>query len=82
LADRREYQGVADFVTVRAVRADDELIRTVAKLLKPGGQLFMFRPSHDPSADPVGFEKVVTVPLLDSPPSFLTVYRRLFHVEQ
>jgi 16S rRNA (guanine527-N7)-methyltransferase len=82
IAKQTEFAMAADFVTVRAVRADQDLIDTVGKILKPQGQLLMFRPAHTASADPSGFERLVTVPLVDAPPSFLTVYRRLFHVEQ
>ena len=82
VAERETHRGAADFVTVRAVRTDDELFGTAGKLLKHGGQMLMFRPAHGASADPAGFERVVTVPLVESPQSFLSVYRRLFHVEQ
>jgi 16S rRNA (guanine527-N7)-methyltransferase len=71
-----------DFVTVRAVRTDDQLFESAAKMLKDGGTLLMFRPSHSPGPDPNGFSRVSTVPLIDVPPSFLTLYRRVFHVEQ
>ena len=67
---------------VRAVKADPELFETAAKLLKNGGRLMLFRPAHSPSADPPGFVRTSTVPLIDSPQSFLSIYRRLFHVEQ
>ena len=75
------YSGKADIVTVRAVKADAELFETAAQMLKNGGRLLLFRPAHSPSADPPGFERVNTVPLLDSPQSFLSIYRRVFHVE-
>lgn len=82
VAENPSFSGTADFVTVRAVKADEELLTAVSRLLKPGGQLLMFRPAHSPSADPKGFERLSTVPLIDTPQSFLSVYRRLFHVEQ
>jgi len=81
-AARPGFAESADFVTVRAVRTDEELFETASRLLKSGGQLLMFRPAHSPSADPQGFERLKTVPLVDTPPSFLSIYRRLFHVEQ
>jgi 16S rRNA (guanine(527)-N(7))-methyltransferase RsmG len=80
-ADSR-FAGSADLVTVRAIRADLDLFEAACRLLKPGGRLLLFRPAHSPSADPAGFKRLTTVPLVDQPPSFLTVYERLFHVER
>ena len=80
--EKPEHAATADLVTVRAVKADPELFETAAKLLKNGGRLMLFRPAHSPSADPQGFVRTSTVPLIDSPQSFLSIYRRLFHVEQ
>lgn len=82
VAGKSTLANSADFVTVRAVRADDGLFESAAQMLKNGGQLLMFRPSHLPSPDPIGFKRITTVPLIDLPQSFLTVYRRVFHVEQ
>jgi hypothetical protein len=73
--------GTADIVTVRAVKTDDDLFDTAGRLLKANGQLMLFRPAHSASADPLGFTHVRTFPLTDTPPSFLCVYRRTFHVE-
>ena len=81
-AAKPEFTGVAEIVTVRAVKADAELFESAGKLLKEGGRLLMFRPSHSPSADPPGFRKRSTHQLIDTPPSFLSVYERVFHVEQ
>ena len=72
-----QYSGKADIVTVRAVKADPELFHTAKQMLKNGGRLLLFRPAHSPSADPPGFERVNTVPLIDSPQSFLSIYRSL-----
>lgn len=77
-----EHSQMADFATVRAVKADEELFATTRALLKDGGSLLLFRPAHSASADPEGFKRVSTVPLIESPPSFLSTYRRVFHVEQ
>ena len=82
LARNAKFSGAGDIVTVRAVKADREMFETAAAMLKDGGRLLLFRPAHSPSADPPGFARVNTFPLVDSPPSFLTVYRRVFHVEQ
>jgi 16S rRNA (guanine527-N7)-methyltransferase len=82
VAGKSAFASSADLITVRAVRTDDQLFESAARMLKNGGQLLMFRPSHSPSPDPIGFKRVATVPLIDVPQSFLTVYRRVFHVEQ
>jgi 16S rRNA (guanine527-N7)-methyltransferase len=82
IADRSNFASSADLITVRAVRTDDQLFDCASQLLKSGGHLLMFRPPHSPGLDPVGFKRVVTVPLIEVPQSFLTVYRRVFHVEQ
>jgi 16S rRNA (guanine527-N7)-methyltransferase len=82
IAGESAFASSADLVTVRAVRTDDQLFESAAHLLKSGGHLLMFRPPHSPSPDPIGFKRVATVPLIEVPQSFLTVYRRLFHVEQ
>jgi 16S rRNA (guanine527-N7)-methyltransferase len=82
VAGRATFANSADFVTVRAVRTDDRLFESAAQMMKNGGQLLMFRPSHSPNPDPVGFKHIATVQLIDVPQSFLTVYRRVFHVEQ
>jgi 16S rRNA (guanine527-N7)-methyltransferase len=65
----------ADLVTVRAVRTDAALFETAALLLATGGRLMLFRPGHVAGADPTGFTRISTVPLIDSPPSFLCIYR-------
>jgi 16S rRNA (guanine527-N7)-methyltransferase len=81
-AAKPAFARAADFVTVRAVRADGELFQTAGAMLKLGGRLLMFRPAHSPSPDPPGFRKVATFPLIDTPLSFLSVFERVFHVEQ
>ena len=82
VAQTAEYANAADFVTVRAVKADAALFETVGHLLKGTGRLLLFRPGHDPSPDPPGFARVSTVQLTDAPQAFLCSYRRVFHVEQ
>jgi 16S rRNA (guanine527-N7)-methyltransferase len=82
LVSNHDFRSVADFATVRAVRADDELFSSTVELLKPGGHLLVFRPGHAAAADPAGFTLVRTAQLCDSPPTFLSVFRRVFHVEQ
>lgn len=80
-ASKIEYLGRGDIVTVRAVKADTALFETAGRLLKDNGRLLLFRPAHAASADPLGFVRVTTILLIDSPQSYLTVYRRMFHVE-
>ena len=42
LAQRSEFQGAADLVTMRAVAPSDELWGSMRVLVKPGGRLFWF----------------------------------------
>lgn len=82
VAANPKHAGTADFVTVRAVRTDEELFEAAGLLLKSGGRLLLFRPAHSPTVDPLGFQRLLTAPLIESPQSFVCVYRRVFHVEQ
>ncbi|HTE45406.1 MAG TPA: 16S rRNA (guanine(527)-N(7))-methyltransferase RsmG [Gemmatimonadaceae bacterium] len=82
VASRAECAGQGDIVTVRAVKADSALFETAGRLLRTDGRLLWFRPAHAESPDPLGFERLLTVQLIESPQSFLNVYRRMFHVEQ
>jgi 16S rRNA (guanine527-N7)-methyltransferase len=82
VAETAGHAHSADFVTVRAVKTDEQLFRAAARLLKNDGRLFLFRPAHDVAREPDGFVRVSTVPLIDTPASFLSSYRRVFHVEQ
>ncbi len=77
-----ENAGAGQLVTVRAVRADPALFRTAELLLSGSGRLLLFRPPHDATPDPPGFALSTTVQLTDAPPAYLSVYRRVFHVEQ
>lgn len=76
VSGRKEHLATADLATVRAVKADLALFQTAGRILKENGRLLRFRPAHSPTADPPGFVRVNTVPLLDSPPSFLSIYRK------
>lgn len=82
VASQPECRQTAELATVRAVRADDQLFRIAAELLRADGTFHLFRPAHDAAPDPPGFARTTTVRLNDSPPAFLSSYRRLFHVEQ
>ena len=66
----------ADLVTVRAVKADSTLFESVHRMLRADGRLLLFRPAHAAAADPPGFQRVITVPLIDLPASFLSVYQK------
>src|SRR5205823_10490748 len=55
-ASRPEHSGTADLVTVRAVKADEQLFGVAATLLKSDGRLFLFRPSHSASQAPREFQ--------------------------
>jgi 16S rRNA (guanine527-N7)-methyltransferase len=75
LAARPEVEGIGGFVTVRAVRPDAKLMSSVARLLRPGGHLLMFRPTpqQDRLIDFDSQGSTVLSPLLSL---------KLFHVEQ
>ncbi len=82
IASDPALSGTVDVVTVRAVKADENLFNAATSLLREGGRLFLFRPSHDPTNDPDGLKLSKTAQLGEAPPSFLCIYTRLFHVEQ
>jgi 16S rRNA (guanine527-N7)-methyltransferase len=42
LRPRAELQGIADLVTMRAVRLDADVLGTIQRLLRPGGRVFWF----------------------------------------
>lgn len=71
------HSATADLVTVRAVRADSVLFETAERMLRDGGRLLLFRPPHSASADPPGFERQDTIQLMETPPTFLSVYRHV-----
>lgn len=75
-ASKPEFAGEADFITVRAVKTDGMLFVTARRLLSATGQLLLFRPAHTATADPLGFRRLSTVPLIDAPASFLSIYQR------
>jgi 16S rRNA (guanine527-N7)-methyltransferase len=72
--------GSNGLVTVRAVRTDRKLFTVAAKLLKPEGRLFLFRPSDRPIS-PDGFRYLESIPLIDAPRTYLSILARVFHVE-
>lgn len=80
VASRAENAGSADLVTVRAVKPDSHLSDAVTRLLNENGRLLLFRTSSN--IHPPGFDHLDTVQLTDGPKSYLSTYRRMFHVEQ
>jgi 16S rRNA (guanine527-N7)-methyltransferase len=79
---RGELNGLADFVTVRAVKPDRMLFDAAGEFLRDGGNLLLFRPAHSAEPNPAGFLHRTTSKLTDSPATHLCVYSRVFHVEQ
>jgi 16S rRNA (guanine527-N7)-methyltransferase len=75
-AANAENPGTVDIITVRAVKLDQLLFETAESLLSEEGRLLLFRPAHAASPDPSGFKRLSTVPLIDSPQSFLSIYQR------
>jgi 16S rRNA (guanine527-N7)-methyltransferase len=82
VAQKADCAGAGALVTVRAVKADSGLFETARLLLDGSGRLLLFRPSHDAETDPPGFARVSTVRLTEAPSTYLSIYRRVFHVEQ
>jgi 16S rRNA (guanine527-N7)-methyltransferase len=70
----------ADLITVRAVRLDSEIFRSISTLLNHSGRVFFFHGSGGVTP-PGEWTKDKTVKLLDTPDSSLTVAGRTFHVE-
>jgi 16S rRNA (guanine527-N7)-methyltransferase len=75
-ASQAKNAGHVDVITVRAVKLDHLLFEAAEKLLSARGQLLLFRPAHAASPDPAGFKRLSTVPLIDSPQTFLSIYQR------
>jgi 16S rRNA (guanine527-N7)-methyltransferase len=74
-ASARARPGIADLVTVRAVRLDKTLVSVARQLLVPNGQLLLFGP--DPGAAAVsGFAHRRTVELVPGRRAYLSVYAR------
>jgi 16S rRNA (guanine527-N7)-methyltransferase len=81
LTDADAGFGSQGLVTVRAVRGDEKLFSVSARLLRPGGRLLLFRQSDQPiSAE--GFDYADTAVLMDAPRNYLSLFTRVFHVEQ
>ena len=69
-----------DVLSVRAVRVESRVLRTLQAFVKPGGQMFLFRGpmGADNVADAIPpLEWVTTVPLVDSLRSRLSILRKV-----
>ena len=72
-----------DLVTVRAVRSDPVLFRTLHRLLAPTGRAFLFHSSRaEPDVPASAFSTVEVVPLGRAGNVKLTILKPMFHVEQ
>jgi 16S rRNA (guanine527-N7)-methyltransferase len=77
LASRPKAEASNGLLTVRAVRIEPKLIKSMARLLRPGGRLLTFQPS--PSADSIdGFQAPSSTVLhvSRSRPAYLISYER------
>jgi 16S rRNA (guanine527-N7)-methyltransferase len=77
----RQFPGMAQFVTVRAVKVDALLLEAANRLLRLDGELVLFRPDSEALQIP-GFIHQSTFPLGNTQRAFLSSFRRVFHVEQ
>jgi 16S rRNA (guanine527-N7)-methyltransferase len=91
LLSRPDLHEAMDLATVRAVRMETRVLRTVQAFLKPGGDLFMFRGPAGPGEPLVAppLELRATHSLVESLGSRLVILRKsalpaqqMFHVEQ
>jgi 16S rRNA (guanine527-N7)-methyltransferase len=77
LGDRRELRGKAAFVTVRAVRIDEPLVRVAQTLLTAGGSLILFS-SDTPTIPDISQAFTLTqTSKLTSSSSTLAIFRRI-----
>jgi len=77
LAGRPDAHASTGLLTLRAVRIDQKLIKSMSRMLRPGGRLATFQPS--PDAEPIaGFLAPSSTVLHASPsrPSYLISYER------
>lgn len=66
LADRTDLQEAHDLMTVRAVRLDTSVLATLHGLVRPNGQLFLFRSAADEDLElPSSLTSVEAHPLVD-----------------
>ena len=74
--------GMAQIVTVRAVRSDAALFAATATLLVEGGRMLWFNSGHRLAKVPAVFRPLGTLPLSGSPVGKMVLLERVFHVEQ
>jgi 16S rRNA (guanine527-N7)-methyltransferase len=83
LASRPEFRHKASLVTVRAIKADDDLFAVAHALLARGGRLLMFRSNEPEDTNIEGFQPRQTICLLEKRHSYLLCMEpTMFHVEQ
>jgi 16S rRNA (guanine527-N7)-methyltransferase len=75
VAARPDMAGMAEFVTVRAVRMDDALLRSSRHLLKSGGDLFLFTTQGSSIDSSSLFESSRSITLLPGGQSELVVLK-------
>lgn len=79
LAMQPRWQGVADVVTMRAVRPDEQVLEAIGSILRSSGRLFYFHTEGHVerellSSSALSF--IETVPLSSSNRSVLSIFRR------
>ncbi len=63
LLSRPELNEAADVITLRAVRVETRLFKTLQAFLKPGGQVFLFRSDNGPAESVVGAAAIDLEPI-------------------
>jgi 16S rRNA (guanine527-N7)-methyltransferase len=76
LSDPRSASAVVDLVTVRAVKADDELLALCRAALRLDGELMLFQAEAGTGPAPVGFKRLKTVQLTETP-AYLDVLKAI-----
>ena len=66
----------ADLVTVRAVRADDDLLALCRAVLRPDGELLLFQSDEVSGPAPSNFKRLRTVQLTEAP-AFLDILKAI-----
>jgi 16S rRNA (guanine527-N7)-methyltransferase len=74
-------EGTANLVTVRAVRGDEILLKSAGALLRPRGRLLWFGFGRTELTG-LDLRPVARHQLLDQESSTISIFERMFHVEQ
>jgi 16S rRNA (guanine527-N7)-methyltransferase len=67
LSDPASPSAAVDLVTVRAVKADDDLLALCRSALRTDGELLLFQSEATSAAVPAGFKRMKTVQLTETP---------------